>query len=440
MTDRYGLMPFQLEGAEWLANRDNGRGILGDEPGVGKTAQALRAADMIGARRVWTWCPALGRINWRREHEKFSLFVPEFRSESYDMALNPDVQKAFKEFDPDVVILDEAHYLKNREAKRTTTMFGTYCRNTGLLRNIPFVYRLSGTLWMNDITELWTHLRCDYPHLIDFGNGPLSFMEFMDRYCEFMPDPHKGFKVIGNKQDRLPELKKIIRTIMLRRKAKDVIHDMPELFFGDVEIEADVLPSALQELVDHPEYQSLERIVENALEDDAVPLYMDEDSIPLARLRRLVGVVKAPIVADIIADELANNAYDKIVLFAWHKEVLDILESKLRSFGVAVVRGGQTDKIRQAMIDGFQNEKGCRVILVQIAAGYHTITLHAAAHVGMVEQAWTPDINFQAAKRAHRKGQTRAVRVRSFGLANTIDAGLNRVLVRKTRNLMELET
>lgn len=437
MIDRYDLMPFQLDGAEWLANRR--RGILGDEPGVGKTAQALRAADILGAKRVWAWCPALGRINWRREYEKFSLFVPEFRSQSYDMALNPEVRAEFKEFKADVVILDEAHYLKSREAQRTTLLFGQHCHNTGLLQQVPYVYRLSGTMWLNDVTELWTHLRCDYPSLIDFGNGPLSFMEFMARYCEFTVDQYQGFKVLGNKREMLPELKKIIRTVMLRRKAKDVIADMPELFFGDVEIEADAMPPALNELIDHPEYQQLERIVDNALEEDSVPLYLDEDSIPLARLRRLVGVVKAPIVGDLIADELANNAYDKIVLFAWHKEVLDILEAKLRKFGVAVVRGGQTDKVRQAMIDAFQTEEGCRVVLVQIAAGYHTITLHAAAHVGMVEQSWTPDINFQAAKRAHRKGQTRAVRVRSFGLANTVDAGLNRVLVRKTRSLMELE-
>lgn len=439
MSDRYDLMPFQQTGAEWLANMPNGRGTLGDEPGVGKTAQALRAADIVGARRVWTWCPALGRINWRREYERWSVFTSDFRSESYDMALNPDVRKAFREFNPDVVILDEAHYLKSREAKRTQMLHGVHQHNTGLLKDVPFVFRLSGTMMLNDVTDLWTHLRCDYPHLIDFGQGPLSYMEFMARYTEFMPDDYKGFKVIGNKQPMIGELRKIIKQFVLRRKAADVIADMPPIFFGDVEIEADEMPAALRELIDHPEYSDLQRVVDNALEDDAVPLYLDEDSIPLAKLRRLVGVVKAPIVADIIDDELSNNAYDKIVLFAWHKEVIDILWSRLKKHGVAMVRGGQSDKVRQGMIDGFQNEAGCKVILVQIAAGYHTITLHAAAHVGMVEQSWTPDINFQAAKRAHRKGQTRAVRVRSFGLANTVDAGLNRVLVRKTRNIAELE-
>lgn len=438
MTDRYDLMPFQQTGAEWLANRPNGRGILGDEPGVGKTAQALRAADLLGARRVWTWCPALGRINWQREYEKFSLFVPEFRAQSYDMALSKDVRREFADFNPDVVVLDEAHYLKSRDSKRTKFMFGQHCHNTGLLEKVPFVFRLSGTMVLNDVTELWTHLRCDYPDLIDFGNGPLSYTEFMHRYTDFVVDQYGGFKVLGNKQTMLYELRKIIKQAVLRRKASDVIADMPALFFGDVEIEADELPGALLELLEHPEYVDLRRVVDNALADDSVPLYLDEDAIPLARLRRLVGVVKAPLVADVIEDELANNAYDKIVLFAWHREVIDILWARLKKFGVAVVRGGQTDKVRQAMIDGFQTEVGCRVALVQIAAGYHTITLHAAAHVGMVEQSWTPDINFQAAKRAHRKGQTRPVRVRSWGLANTVDAGLTRVLTRKMRSMAEL--
>lgn len=436
MTEPLVLMPFQNDGAEWLANRR--RGILGDEPGIGKTAQALRAADLVKAKRVWSWCPALGRTNWRNEYEKFGLFVPEFRSQSFDMALNADIRREFLDFKPDVVVLDEAHYLKSREAKRTKTMYGQHCHNTGLLKDVPFVWRLSGTLWMNDITELWTHLRCDYPDLIMLNGEPMDFVTFMARYTNFTVDFRSKFKILGNVKENLPELKRIIRTVMLRRKAVDVIKDMPPLFFGDIEIEAEELPDALKELLDHPEYRDLARVVDNALEDDATPLWLDEDSIPLARLRRLVGVVKAPIVADIIADELHNNAYEKIILFAWHREVIDILESKLRPFGVGIIRGGQTDKVRDAMIHAFQNEKGCRAILVQIAAGYHTITLHAAHHVAMIEQAWTPDINFQAAKRAHRKGQTEAVRVRAFGLANTIDAGLNRVLVRKTRNMAEL--
>lgn len=437
MTDQ--LMPFQLEGAEWLAARR--RGFLGDEPGIGKTAQALRAADLVGAQRVATICPALGRINWRRENERWSLFVPEFASESYDMMLNPQIREEFRMYKPDVVILDEAHYLKSRKAQRTKLLYGQHCHNTGLLKDVPFVWRLSGTAWMNDITEMWTHLRADYPELIDFGQGPLDFMSFMARYCSFTVDQHGGFKVLGNLKEMLPELKGILRQVLLRRKAKDVIKDMPELFIGDVEIEAEdsTYKAALAELSAHEEYRDLERVVENALDDDSAPLWLDEDPIPIARLRRLVGVVKAPIVADIIEAELSDNAYHKIVLFAWHREVMDILESRLRDFGVMCVRGGQTDKVRQAMIDAFQNEDGCRVALVQIAAGYHTITLHAAHHVGMVEQSWTPDINFQAIKRAHRKGQTEAVRARCFGLAGTIDAGLNRVLVRKTRNMAELQ-
>lgn len=432
-------MPFQHEGAEWLAARR--RGFLADEPGVGKTAQALRAADLVGAKRVATICPALGRINWRREHERWSLYVPEFVSESYDKMLNSQTRDEFRAYKPDVVILDEAHYLKSRDAKRTKLLFGQHCHNNGLLKDVPFVWRLSGTAWLNDITEMWTHLRCDYPELIDFGQGPLDFMSFMARYCQFTLDKYSQFKILGNVQENLPELKRILHTVLLRRKAKDVIRDMPELFVGDVEIEAEdqTYKAALAELAEHEEYRDLERVVENALADDSAPLWLDADPIPLARLRRLVGVVKAPIVADIIHDELKGNAYEKIILFAWHREVLDALETRLRDFGVCCIRGGQTDRVRQAMVDAFQTEAGCRVALVQIAAGHHTITLHAAHHVAMVEQSWTPDINFQAIKRAHRKGQTQPVLARCFGLAGTIDAGLNRVLVRKTRSMAELQ-
>ena len=71
------LYPYQHVGAEWLAGRS--RAILGDTMGLGKSPQAIRAADMAGARRVAIVCPAIARVNWRREFERWTVYAPELR-------------------------------------------------------------------------------------------------------------------------------------------------------------------------------------------------------------------------------------------------------------------------------------------------------------------------------------------------------------------------
>lgn len=431
------LMPFQITGAEWLAGRR--RAMLADEMGTGKTCQLIRAADLVGARRIFTNCPAIGRVNWRREFDKWGLVCPEFMVESYDrIAVNEKARRAVREFRPDVAILDEAHYLKSREAKRTRALYGQHCHGNGLLRDVPFVWLATGTPFLNDVTELWTHLRAHWPDLITVNGEVLGLMQFMDRYTNFALTDYGDFKVFANKPEMVPELRAILRKIMLRRKAADVLPEMPPIFWHDYPIEADRVEAELVALEGHPEMDALRRVVEAAMDDEAPWLALDEEQVALATWRRLTGVTKARPVAALIADELASGQYDKIVLFAWHKEVIDILGAELAPFAPVCIRGGQTDRARQEQIDAFQQQAKNRVALVQIAAGYHTITLHAAAQVGFVEKAWTPDINVQAAKRAHRYGQSRPVRVRSFGLVNSMDDGLNKVLVRKARAILEL--
>lgn len=430
------LMPFQDKGADWLADRNIA--YLGDEMGLGKTAQLITAADRVGARRVWTNCPAMGRINWQREFDMWSTFVPEFRAQSYDkVTLDKRVRAEIKAFKPDVMILDEAQYLGNRVSKRTMAMLGAYCHNTGVLEEVPHVWFASGTPWLGNITELWPVLRSHFPHLIPGEQGPMGFMEFMAKYTNFTVDDY-GFKVLGNKPDMVPELKQLLERFMLRRTGRTVLPEMPPIFWGDYVIEADTIPRELQELDGHAEIEKLRLVLDAAVRDETPGLYLDEDPIAIATMRRLTSLVKAPLVAGLIHDELMSGEYDKILLFAWHKEAIDVMGEILAPFDPVFIRGGQTDKRRQEQIDRFQNEARARVALVQIAAGYHTITLHAAAQVGFVEKDWRPDINVQAAKRAHRKGQLRPVRVRSFGLANSIDEAVNKVLTRKAKAILEL--
>jgi SNF2 family DNA or RNA helicase len=431
------LLPYQLQGAEWLAGQE--RAILGDHMGLGKTPQAIRAADLVAARRVAVVCPAIGRINWRREFDRWSLQGPELFIESYDrLATQKKAREEFRRFRPDTVIADEFHYLKTRESKRTRTMYGQHCHGNGLFMIPKRVWMLSGTPAPNHVGELWTHLRAEWPELIQLNGNPLPYMEFLQRYAEW-EQTEFGVKVFGNKQSALPELRGILDGIMLRRKGEQVLRDLPPIFWQPTYvIESETASAELRRLEQSPEVAELRRVLEAADEGATRALFVAEEPIAMASVRRLTAELKARPVGKLIAEELADGAYDKIVIFAHHLAALDILREELAPFSPCEIRGGQTERSRQAEIDAFQSDPKRRAMLVQQKAGYHTITLHAAAQVAFLEQSWTPDENVQAAKRCHRFGQTRPVFVRNFGLAGSIDDAVSQVLSRKAQAILEL--
>lgn len=444
MTDE--LMPFQVEGAQWLAKHRYA--ILGDEMGLGKTPQAVRAADSLGVRRMGIICPAIGRVNWQREFDRWSLLGPDLYIESYDrLATQKKARDEFRAFRPELVIVDEAHYLKNRDSSRTRMMYGQHCHNTGLLSIPKRVWLLTGTPMPNHIGELWTHLRTLWPQLIEINGKPASYYEYLNEFAEWTGTDF-GVKVFGNRPEGLPRMRGILKRIMLRRLTRSVLPQLPPIIWAPTySIEPEVISAELRELEQSDEVAELRRVLAAAETGSTQELYVPtsnpelnqiEDAIELGKVRRLTAVLKAAPVGKLIAEELRDGAYDKIVIFAHHLAALDALRTELAEFSPCEIRGGQTDKSRQAQIDAFQTDPSRRVILVQQRAGYHTITLHAAAQVVFLEQSWTPDENVQAAKRCHRIGQTRPVFVRNFGLVGSVDDAVSQVLSRKAKAILEL--
>ena len=431
------LMPFQIAGAEWLAGQDEA--LLGDHMGLGKTPQAIRAADLVGARRVAVVCPAIGRINWRREYERWSLMGPDLYIESYDrLATQAKARDEFRKFKPELCIVDEMHYAKSRESLRARRLYGQHCHGNGLLMIPRKVWLLSGTPMPNNVTELWTHLRANWPQLIQQNGQPMNYMEFVQHFAEWEKTDF-GVKVFGNKREALPEIRGILREIMLRRSGAEVLRDLPPIFWQPTyTLEPEAVSAELRRLEATPAVEDLRRILEAAGEGATRALFTDEEPVALASVRRLTAELKARPVARLIAEELQDGAYTKIVIFAHHLAALDILAEELEAFSPCQIRGGQTEGYRQGEIDAFQNDPRRRVMLVQQKAGYHTITLTAASQVAFLEQSWTPDENVQAAKRCHRIGQTRPVFVRNFGLAGSIDEAVSQVLSRKAQAILEI--
>lgn len=414
------LFTYQQHGRDFLKSR--ARALLADGMGLGKTPQAIAAADAIGAKRVVVICPAVARINWRREFERWSKFPNrELFVESYDkVAQKRDAYDTIKAMQPDVLILDEAHYLKTRSSKRTKSIYGVYTRGDGLVAAAKRVWLLTGTPAPNDVSEIYSHLKALWPDLLP---APGTFEAFIKAYTVFDSTPF-GIKILGNKN--IKELRAKLSGVMLRRRAEDVLKDMPAITWSDVAIEAEAVK------IDESQPEIVE-LIEAIKNDTPLP-----ESVAMASVRRLTGMAKATAVGKMLAEELAGRAYDKVIIFAHHKDVIKELVNQLHEFMPCVITGETSPKHRQEAIDNFQTVPAHRVFIGNIQAASTAITLTAANQVVFAEASWTPADNAQAAKRAHRIGQTKPVFVRMISLAGSIDEAVTRVLARKSRLISQL--
>ena len=421
------LFDYQKTGTEFLA--DNPAAFLADEQGLGKTIQVIAACDKLGLKKVVVICPAIAKINWRREFEKWSSVEREIKVFSYDkMTQSKEVRNEIAKFEPDVLVLDEAHYLKNRQAKRTRYIYGQFCRGDGLVRFADRVWLLSGTPIPNDVSDFWTHLKAIWQY-------PLNFTDYTLYFCKTW-NGQFGLKVLGNKAERMGEFKTILSSIMLRRKSENVLTELPPLWWQDSVIEVQGWDDMKHIEGDH-ERQAVELILQSALTQKDLSTELNDIAPHMASLRRLTALAKAKPVAAQLAGELKDNAYEKVVVFAYHRAALEALREGLAEFNPAYIVGGMKASERQEEIDRFQNDKDCRVFIGQITACSTAITLTAANQVVFAEMDWVPAVNAQASKRCHRIGQSKPVIVRSFALANSVDEIVARTLGRKAQMISE---
>lgn len=454
------LLDFQEDGAKFLASRRHA--FLADEMGVGKSAQAVRACDLVGANDILVLVPASARVNWLREFAKFSpmdrdaVAVLDGRTApgakgltvcSYDLLMQPKVRKSLLARQWDAIISDEAHYLKGRTAGRTKAVYGRKCDGlTGLISRTPRFWRLSGTPAPNDASELWTHLHsaCIYS-----GN----WYDFVKEFCTGFTSDY-GFRITGTKN--AAKLKLLLADFLLRRKKEDVMPELPPLSFEHRTLD----PSP----VDYKAYfeEALARgglpllQAQIATQNQSVKLLWEgsrksghvlngealralEAIAPsLGALRRWVGLSKVPEYLNVVRDELQSKRIDKLVVFAYNIDVIEAIRYGLRDFGAVSLYGGTPAAKRQKRIDEFQGDPRCRVFVGQLQAAGTALTLTAAHRVDILQESYVPGENAQAIMRCHRKGQLKPVLVRFFGLDRSIDLEISRAHMRKARELAKV--
>lgn len=427
------------------------RACLWDEQGLGKTVQAIRAADNVGAQRVLVLCPASVVGTWLREWEQWQQVErlpcaptrPTLPNSpnlvavlSYGRVLNRDLLTFLAAQPWDVLVLDEAHYLKSGRTQRTRAVLGRRLGGRdGLVGAARHVWALSGTPLPNGWpTELFPLVRSLRPESLP--SPQMSGFEWERAFTAGRQTPW-GFRPTGIKNRDI--LNRVLHGWTLRRTKAEVLPDLPDLQVTQhwVEWESEDAETLLAQARDEGITAAAEALLHDLARDPDDPSPLERRAVALSTLRRAFGVIKSHAIAEEVKDFLSGTER-KLVLFGIHREVLQRLAGCVDSRLVVTLWGEHTQKQRQEAIDRFQTDPGVRLMVAQIRAGGVGVTLTAASDLWLVEPDWSPGVNAQAIHRVHRIGQTRGVQVRFVSLLDPLDQAVTKVLAEKSQLLSEV--
>lgn len=415
--------PLQLADLEYIQSRQHA--LDADEPGIGKTPTAIMWANLLARGRAAFRClvivPASIRQQWAtriREWSTAGPMPPALISEaargvppsdspiqwtiiSYDIARNHGISRALLANRYDLLILDEAHYLKNPSTSRTRAILGADDR-TGIASRCDHVLALSGTPIPNRPREAYTLANILCPDAIDY----MSERRFAERFNprrQMKTDTGKTYVI--EKQGRYPELQARLRYFfMVRHLKRDALPQLKAPSFDLVYAEEN---AAVRRAL---EKERLLDIDPNKFEGIDAEIW---GAISTARLE--MGIALAPQAAEYVKT-LHMGGEDKLVVFAWHIEVLNILEKALDKLGVVRVDGSTSEAGKARAIVKFQNDPKIGVFLGNtLSLGLGTDGLQTVCdHEVIVEPDWVFGNNQQMVDRLHRSGQRGRVRADLF--------------------------
>jgi SWI/SNF-related matrix-associated actin-dependent regulator 1 of chromatin subfamily A len=401
---------------------ENKKFILADDMGLGKTTSTIIAALESGSKKVLIICPATLKINWKREIENYSdksIYIAEsknFSTEADFVIINYDIIKNFH--DPkkkddsqvlaanfDLVIVDEAHYIKNATAQRT--------------KLINDIVKKTERLWLLTGTPM-TSRPIDYFNLLSLIDSPVAknWMAYAIRYCsgyQFNVGGRKVWNVTG--ASNLEELRDRTVGLTLRRLKENVL-DLPDKIITPVYLR---LKSKSYENVMGEYYDWYDK---NPEESKSLTVQFSK----LTKVRQIIADEK---IAQTI--ELAENILEqdkKVIIFC---NFTDSLNKITEHFGKSAVKldGSMSKPERQNSVDQFQDNPKVKVFVGNIKAAGVGITLTAAEAVIMNDLSFLPSDHAQAEDRAYRYGQKNNVLVYYPIFENTIEGIIYDILNNK---------
>ncbi|XP_069791239.1 DNA annealing helicase and endonuclease ZRANB3 isoform X2 [Narcine bancroftii] len=433
------LLPFQKEGVKFAIER-NGRCMIADEMGLGKTIQAIATSYFY--KKEWPMLivvPSSLRYPWIEELEKwitdlnpYDVNLIESKNDigripaskvtilGYGL-LTRDAQtliNALYDQNFQVVIVDESHYIKSRNAARSTILMP-------IIQKATRAVLLTGTPALGRPEELFMQINALYPG--KFG----TWIEFAKKYC------NAHLRYFGKRAQwdckgasNLDELHQRLSNIMIRRKKDEVLTQLPPKIRQQIQFE--LSKDAAKEMSDSiEEWEKLMRNLHSkSAETDNSFIKVTE---LITRMHKQTAIAKAGAVKDYIKMMLQDDKL-KFLVFAHHLIMLQACTEAVIETKVQYIRidGSVPSSERIRFVNQFQNDPKVKVAILSIQAAGQGLTFTAATHVVFAELYWDPGHLLQAEDRAHRIGQCSSVHVHYLIAKGTLDSFMWSMLKRKT--------
>ena len=422
------LRQYQVEGVRGIY-QFRGRCLLADEMGLGKTIMCLDWVRRLPqCRPVVIVCPASVKYVWQSEAalhfnirtevlegeaNKRSVMPGNIVIVNYDIL--PSWLKVLRKAKPQIIIIDEIHYIKSSKARRTKAV-------RKLCRKARSVVGTSGTPMTNRPIELWSVLQAINPDIFP------SKTDFAWRYCKPRYTPW-GWVYDGSSNSK--ELREILlETCMIRRLKKDVLGELPP-------VTQNLVPFHLHDS-DQEDYESAQKNFIEWLRKlspaKAKRAAKSQGLTKVGYLLRLVAKLKYPHTEQWVADFLADNPNEKIVALTMHRAVIDRLRERFRG-KILFIDGRVKGKKRHDTVRAFQNNRQYQMLVGNWKAAGIGITLTAAAHIAGLDFPWTPADLCQGRDRIHRFGQKRKCFMHHLITKHTIEEKQVRLLHKKSKVL-----
>lgn len=402
------------------------RCIFGDQPGLGKTLQAIGTVTIAKSYPCLVICPAALKINWQREFKKFAgkqalilddrnkgswqryietkccdIFITNYESlkKFFVLRVKDDTRFTMKsiEFDPRIslfrsVIIDESHKCKSIKTQQSKFV-------EGICKGKEYILELTGTPVVNDNTDLIQQLKI-MGRLEDFG----GYKFFVDRYCDGL-----------RKSSNLKELNwRLWNTCFFRREKSKVLTQLPDK--SRQYIEVDISNRREYDKAENDLIQYL-KDYKNASDDKIAKALRGEVMVRMGILKSISARGKIKVFSEFIHDVIDGG--EKLIVFAYLKDVVHELKKLFPD--AVLVTGDENPSQKQMSVDRFQNEPNCKLIILNYKSGGTGLTLTASSRVAFIEFPWTFSDCEQAEDRAHRNGQKNNVNCYYYLGKDTID-------------------
>ena len=422
------LYPYQIKTINFAANRE--KAIIALEQGLGKTIISIFLFKILKSKKILIIAPASLKLNWKREiidcfpflkkhieiisTGKQALGLKNITIINYDLLIKPKIHSQLLEQRFNILILDELHYLKNKDAARTKAILGSKTREkevTGIVTVCDRVYGLTGTPMPNRPIEMYSWLSKLFPEQID----NMGYYEYAMHYCKAWQAPW-GFDVSG--AANVGELRVKLKPIMIRFTKKQVLKE---------------LPKKTQQLVILERDRKTGDIIKREAAYDKKELSQKQNPLAfegLSELRHEMGLAKLPVCIKYIRDWLDNNEDERLVIFAHHRDVISQLALSLKKYKCEVINGETPLKDRDSIVTRFQNRKfDFRILIGNITSAGTGFTLTQASTAMFIEFSWVSGDLAQAEDRLHRIGQRNSVFIKYLAIDKSLDSYmLNKVM------------